>query len=144
VQDEEIPGPGPDDGDDIITGRFHGPGDGVEHRHTGTAAHTDNLSDLFDVGCLAERSDHVLVPIAHLQGLEKGGGFANHLIDHGNNALFRIRVSHGQWNALAGFVGLEDNELTGFGLPGDERRLYLIKDDGALGHLLASDDFEHG
>ena len=78
-----------------------------------------------------------------LQRLEQGSGLADNHVYYRDGSLFRIAIRHGKRNTLAVLIGLEDNELPGFGLSGDKGRLDLIEDHVAFGHLFPIHDGEH-
>jgi hypothetical protein len=142
-EDEQTLVAGPDDGRHVATGFLHAPGDGMQHRHARSAANADHVLATLDVRGLTQGADDVLVGVANLQARKKLRALADHHVDDRDCPLDRVGFGHGQRYPLALLVGLQNEKLPRTGLGGDARRLYLVQDDRAAGHLLPPDYLEH-
>src|SRR5699024_8172766 len=115
-----------------------GQGDGAAD----TAAHYANPLYPLGVGGLAQRTDEVLNVVSFVQRAQGVGGKAHFLEDDGDGALFPVIPGDGQRDPLSLLVHPENDELTGFGLFGDEGGLNFHQSDGRI-QLFFSDNLIH-
>ncbi len=126
LEDDQVLGPGPDDGDDLVARLLVGLHDRMHGRNADAAAHADNRPYLLDVGGASERpkEDGDLVAHLKLRQLERR---RPHRLEHdGDPALLRVGVRDGQGHPLSQVpIDLEDDKLPRLSVSCDLRRRHL-------------------
>ena len=116
----------------------HGQRDGAAH----AAADHGDLFEAIGVRRNAQRANEIMQALTLFKGIQLHRRAADDLVDNRDRAALAVIIRDGQRNALAVLQRTQDDELAGFCLLGDKRRIDHHLGDGRV-QALFFDDFEH-
>ena len=143
LHDEQILGPGTDNGDHVVTHFLETLGDWMYDGHARTTTHTHDGTQFFKVSGFAQGAYDVLEALSNLKRFEKGSRLSHDLVNNCKCPFFRVCVGHGEGNTLSGLIGFQHHKLPRFCFVGNLWCTDLIENHCTVSHFLPFQNFKH-
>ena len=124
LHEEEALVTGAHDDRHLVAGLLHGLDNRVHRGNAHATAHANHVAKILDVGRGTQRAHEHRDIVTDFELGEFGGGLTDGLENQGDGAFSRVGIGDGERHAFAVvLVRLEDDELAGLTLLGDQRGL---------------------